>query len=79
MQSGQWTEVGSWLDKRSENEIDLVAVNTIDNKIEVAEIKRQANKINMTILEQKTECFLKENSKLSRFELKLKALSLSDL
>lgn len=79
MQSGQWTEVGSWWDKRGENEIDLVAVNTIDNKIEVAEIKRQANKINMTILEQKTECFLKENSKLSRFELKLKALSLSDL
>ncbi len=79
IQTGLWTEVGSWWNKRGENEIDLVAVNSLDKTIEIAEIKRQADKINMTLLEQKAETFLRDNPKLSQFEIKLNALSLHDL
>ena len=74
IQTGLWTEVGSWWNKRGENEIDLVAVNSLDKTIEIAEIKRQADKINMTLLEQKAETFLRDNPKLSQFEIKLNAL-----
>ena len=57
----------------------MVAVNSLDKTIEIAEIKRQADKINMTLLEQKAETFLRDNPKLSQFEIKLNALSLHDL
>lgn len=79
MLTGLWTDVGTWWDKRGENEIDLIAVNSLEKTIEIAEIKRQPNKINMTILNQKGECFLKDNSKLGRFKLSLKGLSITDL
>ena len=79
MLTGLWTDVGTWWDKRGENGIDLIAVNSLEKTIEIAEIKRQRNKINMTILSQKAECFLKDNSKLARFKLSLKGLSITDL
>lgn len=47
------TEVGHWWDSRSENEIDLIAVERLDKRVTVAEVKRNANKIDLQILEDK--------------------------
>ena len=38
-ESGEWTAVGQWWDKKGENEIDLIAVNELEDKIQFAEIK----------------------------------------
>ena len=79
MQSGQWTEVGTWWDKRGGNEIDLVAVNSLEKQLEFAEIKRQSQKINMTLLSQKVDVFLQTNPNFKNFEVNVTSLSLEDL
>ena len=77
--SGQWTEVGTWWDKKGENEIDLVALNSLEKKIEIVEIKRQKSKINEHLLAQKAKNFLRCNSKLQSYKLSLKALTLEQM
>lgn len=47
------TEVGYWWDSRGENEIDLIAVERLDKRVSVAEIKRNKRKIDLRILEEK--------------------------
>ena len=79
LQSGQWTEVGTWWDKRGGNAIDLVAVNALEKQLEFAEIKRQSQKINMTLLSQKVDVFLQTNPNFKNFEVNVTSLSLKDL
>lgn len=43
-ESGQWTKVGSWWDRKGENKIDLVAVNRQDKRLLIAEVKTDPEK-----------------------------------
>lgn len=47
------TEVGHWWDTKSENEIDVIAIEKLDKRATIAEVKRNANKINLEVLKQK--------------------------
>ena len=47
------TEVSHWWDSKGENEIDLIAVEKIDRRATVAEIKRNPQKFNPNKLEEK--------------------------
>ena len=55
--SGDWTQVGSWWDKKGENEIDLVAVNSLTKTLEIAEVKRNREKYNPNLLAHKITLF----------------------
>ncbi len=74
-ESGHWIDVGGWWDKKGTNEIDLVAVNSLTQEIEMAEIKRNPKKLDMALLQQKAEAFLEANSKYQNFTLRLRGLS----
>lgn len=76
MESGQYTSVGNWWDKNSENEIDIIAVNNFTHKGLIAEVKRNPQKINLAVLQQKAARLPKEFSK---FEFDYKPLSLVDV
>ena len=78
-ESGEWTAVGQWWDKKGENEIDLIAVNELEDKIQFAEIKRNPKKIRLEKLREKAEVFLKNNAKYQKFFVSFKGLSLEDL
>ncbi len=53
MESGQYTIVGNWWDRKGENEIDLIALNEFDHTGIVAEVKRNPDKLNPAELQRK--------------------------
>lgn len=53
------TEIGSYWDSKGENEIDIVALNDLDKTSIIAEVKRNAKKIDMVKLETKVKSIQK--------------------
>lgn len=78
-ESGCWTNVGQWWDKKGANEIDLVAVNELEDQLFFAEIKMNPKKINLSQLRKKAEVFLITNPKYQNFEISFGGLSLDDI
>ena len=76
MASGEFTSIGGWWDKNSENEIDLIAVNDFTGKGLIAEIKRNPKKINLEALRQKASHLPKEFAK---YDFEFKGLSMEDM
>lgn len=70
------TEVSHWWDCKSENEIDLIAIEKLDRRVTVAEVKRNLRKFNAQILEEK---FLHIKSHLRGYQVELKSLSMEDM
>jgi AAA+ ATPase superfamily predicted ATPase len=70
------TTIGSFWDKKGENEIDLIALNDFDKTATIAEIKRNSRRISLQTLAMKTAAIQKQ---LSKYEVSLKALSLKNV
>ena len=71
------TKVGRYWDRKGENEIDVIALNDIDRKAFVAEVKRNPKRINEEVLQQKFNSIREEFGKYDDF--KICGLSLQDL
>ena len=54
-ESGKWSRIGAWWDRKGENEIDLIAENELDGHLVVAEVKHDAQRLNMESLKSKFE------------------------
>lgn len=78
-ESGEYTRLANWWDRRGENEIDIIAENEIDRKITIYEVKRRQRNIDMKLLEKKTETFLKATGKYSGWTVNLASLSIDDM
>ena len=78
-ESGQWTRIGSWWDRKGENEIDLLAENELTGKYAVCEVKRQREKIDLEIVAEKFAAFQRATGKWQKAEPKFLALSLGDM
>lgn len=77
MESGHYTMVGNWWDRKGENEIDMIALNEFDHTGIVAEIKRNPRKLSLTKLEQKVSML--PPSDFGPYHLTLQTLSLEDM
>lgn len=75
-EENQVTKLGGWWDKKSQYEIDIIAVNELEKTCQIYEVKRKAEKINLAELEKKAELF-KENVK--DFNVELCGLSMKDM
>ena len=62
-----------------ENEIDLVAINEAKRTIYFAEIKRNPDKVDFSILQSKVQVFLSCNPQYVDYDRTLNGLSLSEL
>ena len=69
------TDIGSYWDNKGQNEIDLIALNDLDKKAIVAEIKRNPKKIDLNLLQAKVDT-IKE---LIKYEVELRGLSIVDM
>lgn len=76
---GLFTRVGPWWDRKGENEIDLVAINEAKRTIYFAEIKRNPDKVDFSILQSKVQVFLSCNPQYVDYDRTLNGLSLSEL
>lgn len=77
METGQFTQVGNWWDRKGENEIDLIAINEFDRTGIAAEIKRNVYKISMAKLQQKIDMLPKKD--FGEYQLQLRSFSLDDM
>jgi len=70
------TEVGHWWDKNSENEIDVIAVEKLDKRVTVGEVKRNEKKISLQTLEEK---FANIRAHFRGYDIQFIAISLADM
>ncbi|WP_332911471.1 DUF234 domain-containing protein [Algoriphagus boritolerans] len=74
--SMQFSEIGTFWDKKNQNEIDIVAINEIEKRVVFAEIKLNKAKINLLELKEKSNAL---DSFLLGYTKEYLALSLQDM
>ena len=79
IETGAFTRLGGWWDRKGENEIDLIAENELEKSAVFVEIKRQASHYDESILKSKVDVFLKATGKFKNYNLNVKGLSLADM
>ena len=70
------TEVSHWWDSKGENEIDLIAIEKMERRATVAEVKRNSRKFNTQVLEEKYQHI---KSHLRGYQVELKGLSMENM
>ena len=78
-ESGVYTRLGYWHDRKGENEIDVVAEDELENKIEFIEVKRQAKNFDENVLKGKSELFFKTVGAFKGYEVVYRGLSIEDM
>lgn len=78
-ESGQYTDIGNFWDRKGENEIDLIAVDEPERTVEFVEIKRNPERVDPGALRRKGEYFLSVNPELRGYTVLYKGLSLEDM
>ena len=79
IESGAFTRLGSWWDRKGENEIDLIAENELDKSAVFVEVKRQASRFDESTLKAKVDAFLATTGKFRNYRRSVKGLSLDDM
>ena len=70
------TDVAAWWDNQGENEIDLIALQRLDHRVIVAEVKRSARKYVSALLEEKYQHI---KNHLRGYQVELRGLSMDDM
>lgn len=76
IESKQYSDIQGYWDNKGENEIDIVAVNEMDMRLEFYEVKRNPKKINIELLKKKS---INITSKFPRYIIEYRGLSLEDM
>ena len=71
-----YTQIGNYWERGNKNEIDIVAVDEIDKKLLICEVKLSKKRLNYNSLVQKSINLVK---KYERYEVEYKLLSLEDI
>lgn len=79
VESGRWTRIGRWWDRKGENEIDLIAEDELSDTATFYEVKRQADNINPAELLSKTNCFLNATGQFRGYKITTQGLSMEDM
>ncbi len=78
-ESGKYTMLGRWWDRKGENEIDLIAANEIDKTSQFYEIKRQRRNINIADLDQKVRTMLPQVEALKGYDVEIRGLDMENM
>lgn len=79
LETGQYTKIAPWWDRKGTNEIDIVAANPIKKELLFAEVKRSAEKYRPALLQQKAYAFLSQAPAYANWTPVFRCLSLEDL
>lgn len=77
MQTGDYTQVGNWWDRKGDNEIDIVALNEFKKEGLIVEVKRNKQKISLPTLEEKVSKLPKQQ--FGKYHFQLQGLSMDDM
>jgi AAA+ ATPase superfamily predicted ATPase len=76
IESKQFSGIGSYWDRKGENEIDIIALNEMERRIVFYEVKRNRKRISLPLLEKKSD---EITSKYPDYQIEYKGLSLEDM
>ena len=79
MESGDYTRLGRWWDRRGENEIDMIGEDELADKATFYEIKRQKADISIGLLKKKAEVMLLATHEFKGYEIDYKGLSMEEM
>lgn len=78
-ESGEYTRIGGWWDRKGENEIDIIAEDEISQSANFFEVKRQQRRIELDVLEEKKIKFLAATKQFKGYSISCKGLSMDDM
>ena len=76
IQEEEFTQIGNYWDKKGENEIDIIALNSMNKTAIIAEVKRNRNKINIATLQDKVKTI---KPTLVDYKIEYRGLSLENM
>jgi len=79
IETRRYTRIGSWWDRKGENELDIVAGNELGDEAVFFEVKRKAGNIDLEALENKAAAFLRATGEFKGYSITYKGLSLGDM
>lgn len=79
IESKKYTRIGSWWDRKGENEIDIIAENELNDEAIFIEVKRKKENFDADVLNQKTAVFTRATGKFKDYTVLQKCLSMSDM
>ncbi|MDD3324897.1 MAG: ATP-binding protein [Sulfurospirillaceae bacterium] len=74
--SGEYSAIGTYWERSNQNELDIVAINEIDKKVLIAEVKLNARKIDLEVVKQKS---LTLGEAFKSYAIEYKGYSLKDM
>lgn len=78
-ESGEWTRLGSWWDRKGENEIDIVAENELTGRAAFFEVKRDAHRFEEATLRHKADAFLASTGAFRGYSCEYRCLSMDNM
>ncbi|MCC8115503.1 MAG: DUF4143 domain-containing protein [Bacteroidales bacterium] len=78
-ETGQYTRLGYWHDRKGNNEIDIVAEDEFGERLELIEVKRSERNIDLSILRSKGDAYLKAVNRYKGYRISYRGLSLEDM
>lgn len=79
IESEKFTRIGRWWNRRGECEIDLIALDELNDSALFYEIKRQKSEISIGVLKQKAETFLNATHKLKGYKIEYQGLCMENM
>lgn len=79
IESNQYTRIDTWWDRQGLHEIDLIALDELNQKAEFYEIKRQKKEFNPTLMEEHQNEFLVATRSLKNYTLTTRFVCLEDM
>ena len=79
LEDGKYTRIGSWWDRKGENEIDLVCENEFSGALDFYEVKLDARRYDDTELRTKVAAFFRKHPEMMRSGYGVHGISLSDM
>lgn len=77
--SGRYTRMGNWYDRKGENEIDIIAADDLARTVDFIEVQRQRKELDMDLLHQKVDVFLKATGQYADYKIQYKGLTMEDM
>ena len=79
IESKKYTRIGSWWDRKGENEIDIVAENELDEQAIFLEVKRKIENYDPELLNSKIATFTRATGEFKNYTVTQKGLSMNDM
>lgn len=74
-----YTRIGSWWNRKGENEIDIIAENEFTEEAIFYEVKRNEANIGIETLKKKAEVFLRATGEFQNYTISYRGLSMEDM